>query len=104
MSVVLLAVDRSLRTYDISVPDNLHARRLRTQVLIIRRLIVGAAVVITLGAVLLSLPGVQALGASVLASAGRSASWPGSRRSRPSVNVFAGVQLAFLTPSASTTS
>jgi small-conductance mechanosensitive channel len=95
VSLGLLMVDRSLRRYDVDVPDNLHARRLRTQVSIIRRLIVGAAVVITLGAVLLSLPGVEAVGASLLASAGLISVVAAVAAQSTLSNVFAGIQLAF---------
>jgi small-conductance mechanosensitive channel len=95
VSLGLLMVDRSLRKYDVNVPDNLHARRLRTQVSIIRRLIVGAAVVITLGAVLLTLPGVEAVGASLLASAGLLSVVAAVAAQSTLSNVFAGLQLAF---------
>jgi small-conductance mechanosensitive channel len=95
VSVVLFFVDRSLSRYDVTVPDNLQARRLRTQVGIIRRLIVTAAVVITLGAVLLSLPGVETIGASVLASAGLISVVAALAAQSTLGNVFAGLQLAF---------
>lgn len=95
VSVVLLLVDRSLVRYDVEVADNLHARRLRTQVGILRRLIVTVAVVITLGAVLLTLPGVEAVGASVLASAGLISIVAALAAQSTLGNVFAGVQLAF---------
>lgn len=95
VSLVLMAVDRSLNKYDVDVPDNLHARRLRTQVGIIRRLIVTAAVIITVGAVLLSFPGVEAVGASVLASAGLISVVAALAAQSTLGNVFAGLQLAF---------
>ena len=95
VSAVLLFVDRALTRYDVEVADNLHARRLRTQVGIIRRLIVTVAVVITLGAVLLSFPGVEAVGASVLASAGLISVVAALAAQSTLGNVFAGLQLAF---------
>lgn len=95
VSAVLLFVDRALSRYDVQVADNLHARRMRTQVGIIRRLIVTVAVVITLGAVLLSFPGVEAVGASILASAGLISVVAALAAQSTLGNVFAGLQLAF---------
>jgi small-conductance mechanosensitive channel len=95
VSVLLFFVDRSLIKYDVTVRDNLRARQLRTQVGIIRRLIVTVAVVITLGAVLLSLPKVETVGASVLASAGLISVVAALAAQSTLGNVFAGLQLAF---------
>jgi small-conductance mechanosensitive channel len=95
VSVLLFFVDRSLLKLDVTARDNLRARKLRTQVGIIRRLIVTVAVVITLGAVLLSLPKVEAVGASVLASAGLISVVAALAAQSTLGNVFAGLQLAF---------
>jgi small-conductance mechanosensitive channel len=63
--------------------------------LIVRRLLVVIIVVVGLASVLLTFPGVQALGTSVLASAGVVSIVAGLAAQSTLGNVFAGVQLAF---------
>jgi small-conductance mechanosensitive channel len=87
--------DLGLSRYRVDVADNRVARRVRTQVLIIRRLTVVAIVVVAIGAVLLTFPGAQAAGASVLASAGLVSIVAGLAAQSTLANVFAGMQLAF---------
>lgn len=94
-AVVVFVEDITLGRARTDVPDNRTARRLRTQVLIIRRLTVALFVLIGAGAVLLSLPGVRAVGASVLASAGLISVVAALAAQSILANVFAGVQLAF---------
>jgi small-conductance mechanosensitive channel len=86
-----LAVTR----YQVDVPDNRTARRARTQLLIVRRLLVVIVVIVGVASVLLTFPGVQALGTSVLASAGVVSIIAGLAAQSTLGNVFAGVQLAF---------
>ncbi|HEX4400495.1 MAG TPA: mechanosensitive ion channel domain-containing protein [Galbitalea sp.] len=86
-----LAVTR----YEIAVPDNRVARRAQTQILIVRRLLVVIIVIVGVASVLLTFPGVQALGTSVLASAGVVSIIAGLAAQSTLGNVFAGVQLAF---------
>jgi small-conductance mechanosensitive channel len=86
-----LAVTR----YEVAVPDNRVARRAQTQILIVRRLLVVIIVVVGVASVLLTFPGVQALGTSVLASAGVVSIIAGLAAQSTLGNVFAGVQLAF---------
>lgn len=90
-----LVVARTVRRYPIDVADNRVARRVRTQVLVLRR--VGHVVIgiVAIGAILLTFPGVQALGASILASAGVLSVVAGIAAQSTLANVFAGVQLAF---------
>ncbi|MDN4161933.1 mechanosensitive ion channel family protein [Nocardioides abyssi] len=94
-AAVLFVEDLGLRRNRTDVPDNRHARRLRTQVLIVRRLTIAAGVVVVTGAVLLSFPGVEAVGASVLASAGLLSVVAAVAAQSTLSNVFAGLQLAF---------
>ena len=90
-----LAIERMLRYYPIDVADNRVARRVRTQVLIIRRLGHVVIGVLTVGAVLLTFPGAQSIGASLLASAGLVSVVAGIAAQSTLANVFAGMQLAF---------
>ncbi|MBT1618833.1 mechanosensitive ion channel family protein [Curtobacterium flaccumfaciens pv. poinsettiae] len=87
--------DLGLHRFRIDVPDNRQARRIRTQVLIIRRLTVALLVIIAVGAILLTFDGVEAAGASVLASAGLISVVAGLAAQSTLGNVFAGMQLAF---------
>jgi small-conductance mechanosensitive channel len=87
--------DLGLHRYRVDVPDNRVARRVRTQVIVIRRLTVAVLVVIAVGAILLTFPGVEAAGASVLASAGLISVIAGLAAQSTLGNVFAGMQLAF---------
>jgi small-conductance mechanosensitive channel len=94
-SVLLFIEDLGLRRYRVDVADNRAARRVRTQVLLVRRLTVVVVVVLALGMALLSLPGVEAVGASVLASAGV-VSIIAAVAAQPTLgNLVAGLQIAF---------
>jgi small-conductance mechanosensitive channel len=94
-TILLFLEDLPLRRYRTDVPDNRLARRMRTQVLVLRRLTVAVVVVLALGAALLSFPGVKAVGASVLASAGIISVVAAVAAQSTLSNLFAGVQVAF---------
>ena len=87
--------DVGLGRYRLDVPDNRVARRMQTQMALLRRLTVVVVVILALGAILLSFPGVEALGASILASAGLLSIVAGLAAQSSLANVFAGIQLAF---------
>jgi hypothetical protein len=92
---MLVLEDFALTRYRTDVPDNLRARRLKTQVVMLRRVTVAAIVVLTLGVMLMTFPGVRALGASVLASAGLISVVAALAAQNTLGNLFAGLQLAF---------
>lgn len=94
-ALVIFFEDVGLSRYRLDVPDNQSARRVRTQVMVIRRLTIVAAVVIALGAILLTFPGARAAGASILASAGIISVIAGIAAQSSLGNLFAGIQLAF---------
>ena len=94
-AALLFLEDLGLRRYRTDTADNRHARRLRTQVLVVRRLTVALVVVIAIGAALLSFPGVRTVGASLLASAGLISVIAAVAAQSTLANLFAGVQLAF---------
>ena len=94
--VVLLIVEVMLLSkYSTDSKDNRRMRRLKTQIMLGRR--VGVAVIVTIGVafVLLTIPEVQALGAGILASAGLISIVAGLAVQSTLTNVFAGMQLAF---------
>jgi hypothetical protein len=94
-SVVLWLEDAGLSRYSTDVADNRVRRRVRTQVLVLRRLTIAVAALLTAGAVLLTFPGVRAVGASVLASAGLVSVVAALAAQSVLANVFAGIQIAF---------
>lgn len=94
-ALVLVLEDMALARWRTDVPDNLKRRRRKTQVVILRRVTVAAIVVITLGVVLMTFPGVRALGASLLASAGLVSVVAAVAAQSTLGNLFAGIQLAF---------
>jgi small-conductance mechanosensitive channel len=95
VAVMNLLLGRALVRYPLDVPDNRVARRVRTQVQVLRRVLTAVITIVTVGAILLTLPGAEALGASVLASAGLVSVVAGIAAQSALSNVFAGMQLAF---------
>jgi small-conductance mechanosensitive channel len=94
-ALVLVLEDVALDRWRTDVPDNLKRRRLKTQVVILRRVTVAAIVVLALGVALMTFPGIRALGASLLASAGLASVIAALAAQSALGNVFAGLQLAF---------
>jgi small-conductance mechanosensitive channel len=94
-SIVQLLFDRVLGHYDITIDDNRVARRMQTQLRLIRRIVVVVIGLLAVAAALLTFPGAQAAGASVLASAGLASVIAGLAAQSTLSNVFAGMQLAF---------
>jgi small-conductance mechanosensitive channel len=84
--------------FDISVADNLRARRVRTQVGLLRQVIAIIIVILAFGTVLMQFEGFRALGAGLLASAGVVGIVIGIAAQRPLGNMVAGVQLALTQP------
>jgi small-conductance mechanosensitive channel len=94
-ALLLVLEDVALARYRTDVPDNLQARRVHTQVVMVRRVTVAAIVVIAVGVALMTFPGVRAVGASLLASAGIAGVVAALAAQSTLANLFAGLQLAF---------
>lgn len=75
--------------------DDRGRRRAQTQMLLIRRLVNVAFVIVGVAMVLLTFPGVEQVGATILASAGLLSVVVGIAAQTSLGNVFAGLQLAF---------
>ncbi|USI74030.1 mechanosensitive ion channel family protein [Sphingomonas morindae] len=86
-----------LRT-DISVADNLLARRRRTRVGILYRIGLFLVLIGTLCLMLMSIPAVRAVGVTLAASAGIGALAVGAAAQPALKNVIAGIQMAFTEP------
>lgn len=95
--VAVLSIVESvvLRHYEDASRDNRRARRLKTQIMIARRVAVAVIITLALASVLLTIDEVRALGAGILASAGLISIVAGLAVQSSLTNVFAGVQLAF---------
>jgi small-conductance mechanosensitive channel len=87
--------DLALARYDVDVVDNRHARRVRTQVSLVRRLTVAVVAVLAVAGMLLTFPSARAAGTSILASAGVLSIVAGLAAQTSLANVIAGLQLAF---------
>ncbi len=74
---------------------NRRARRIRTQITLVRRVASAVIIVLALGAMLFTFPQVQALGAGLLASAGIAGVVVGIAAQSTLGNMLAGLQLAF---------
>ncbi|RKR91568.1 mechanosensitive ion channel-like protein [Micromonospora pisi] len=94
-AVLLAAEDTALARFRTDVPDNRQARRIKTQVVMLRRVTIAVIVVLALGATLMTFPSVRGVGASVLASAGVIGVVAALAAQTVLGNVFAGIQLAF---------
>jgi small-conductance mechanosensitive channel len=96
--VVRVAEDALMRRYDVEVPDNLRARRARTQIQVLGRVVMVAIVVVALAVMLVSIPQARALGTSLLASAGIAGIIAGVAARSTIGNLIAGLQIAFAEP------
>jgi small-conductance mechanosensitive channel len=87
--------DLALTRYRTDVADNRHARRIRTQVTLLRRITTAVIAVIAVAAMLMTFPTVRVAGASIFASAGVVGIVAGLAAQTSLANVIAGLQLAF---------
>ncbi len=94
-NVLLRIEDIALHRFRVDEADNLTARRVRTQISIVRRITVAVVAVVGGGAVLTTIPQARAAGASVLASAGLVGLVAALAAQSTLGNVFAGLHLAF---------
>ncbi|MCG5448215.1 MULTISPECIES: mechanosensitive ion channel family protein [Micromonospora] len=93
--LLVVVEDTALARFRVDVPDNRHARRVRTQVVMLRRLTIAVIVILTVGVMLMTFPSVRGIGAGVLTSAGVVGVVAALAAQSLLGNVFAGVQLAF---------
>lgn len=83
---------------NVDIADNLHARRKRTRVGILSRIVTFLILFVTLGAMLLSIPAVRDVGVALVASAGIAGLVVGAAALPALKNLIAGVQMAFTEP------
>ncbi|WP_461451984.1 mechanosensitive ion channel family protein [Mucilaginibacter sp.] len=84
--------------YDLKKDDNLKERKIRTQLLFIRKVIIIIIVLITLSIILLSFNNVRRIGAGLLTGVGISSIIIGFAAQKSLSNFLAGFQIAFTQP------
>ncbi|WP_433119961.1 mechanosensitive ion channel family protein [Micromonospora sp. CA-246542] len=94
-ALAIVVEDTALARFRVDVPNNRHARRVRTQVVMLRRLTIAVIVILTIGVMLMTFPSVRGIGAGVLTSAGVVGVVAALAAQSLLGNVFAGLQLAF---------
>lgn len=90
--------DAMMRHADISVADNLRARRRRTRLGIFHRIFVSVIVLVTICTMLMTIPSVRSLGVTLAASAGLGALAVGAAAQPALKNLIAGFQMIFTEP------
>jgi small-conductance mechanosensitive channel len=98
VSLVNLAGDLVNRRYDMAVADNFTARRVRTQLAILLRIVNLVLIVITASIMLMTIPGVREFGVSLFASAGLAGIAVGLAAKPTLSNLIAGLQIALAQP------
>jgi small-conductance mechanosensitive channel len=94
-SLLLAMEDAALARFRVDVPDNRHARRIKTQIVMLRRFTIAVIAVLTVAVMLMTFPSVRGIGTSLLASAGLIGAVAALAAQSVLGNVFAGMQLAF---------
>lgn len=98
MLFIEVASDVLSERYRIDVADNLVARRVQTQFLMLRRILVVLLSIVTLSVMLMTFPTIKHIGVSLLASAGLATLVVGMAMKGTLSNIIAGVQIAFAQP------
>jgi small-conductance mechanosensitive channel len=87
-----------LSQYKLDVPDNLDARKIATQVQVLRKLAVVVIVLLTVASMLMVFESVRQLGTSILASAGVAGIVVGFAAQKSIATIVAGFQIAITQP------
>lgn len=93
-----LAGDVVFARYTMDSPDNLSARRIRTQTQVLQRIVILTVSIITASIMLMTFPAVRHVGMSLLASAGLAGLIVGMAARSTLSNLIAGVQVALTQP------
>jgi len=96
---VVAMLDRLLLArLDLASADNLAARRIATQVTVIKKILTLLVIILSLAAVLMQFDGFRQIGASIAASVGLLSMIVGLAAQRTLGNVLAGIQIALTQP------
>jgi hypothetical protein len=94
-ALLFVLVESALPRLPTNTADNRHARTVRTQLMVLRRVTVAAVTALAIGAALMTFHEVRVIGTSVLASAGLVAAVAAFATNALLGNVVAGLQIAF---------
>lgn len=98
LAILRTFVETMYLRYDVSVEDNRNARRRRTRLGIISRIVSFGIVFLTISLMLLSIPGVAKIGVTLMASAGLAALAVGAAAQPALKALIAGLQMALTEP------
>ncbi len=90
--------DLIMSQYDIDVRDNLEARRIHTQIQILKKVVIVVVGILALATALMTFEKVRQLGATLLASAGIVGIIIGIAAQKSIATLFAGIQMAITQP------
>lgn len=93
-----IAKSRILLNYDVTSEDNLSARKIYTQFMILERIIIFIIVIMALGIALMSFESIRSIGVSVLTSAGIAGIIIGFSAQKAIGTLLAGIQIAITQP------
>lgn len=97
-SILQALIEAMALRADITVPDNRNARRKRTRLAIFGRIAGFVIIFITVGMMLFSIPGVRAVGVTLMASAGLAGLAVGAAAQPALKSLIAGFQMALTEP------
>lgn len=90
--------ERILNKYSIDETDNLRARKIQTQYVILENTIIFIVVVLAIGVALMSFSSIRNIGISIFTSAGIAGIVLGFAAQKALVTIFAGIQIAITQP------
>ena len=96
--VLLAAEEFILSRYSMEAKDNLQARKVHTQIRVIRKLVVAVIIIVAAGAALMNYESFRQVGTGILASAGIAGIIVGFAAQRTLANLLAGFQIAVSQP------
>jgi len=98
IKAVFVLEDFVFTRFAIDVKDNLRARKIHTQLRVLKRLVIIVVGIVALGTMLMTFPRVRQLGSAILASAGIVGIVVGMAAQRTIGAFIAGLQIAFTQP------
>ena len=98
VKLVYVLEDLILNQYSIDIKDNLEARRVHTQIQILKKVVIVVVGVLALAAALMTFEKVRQLGTTLLASAGIVGIIVGLAAQKSISTLFAGIQMAITQP------
>ena len=98
IKVVYVFEDFLVSRFEVDVEDNLRARKIHTQLRVLKRIVIITVGVIALASMLMTFPKVRQLGTTILASAGIIGLVVGMAAQRTIGAFIAGLQIAFTQP------